>query len=75
MVFFEILMRAGASNVMLVTPLVPLTALLLGNMFLAEPILLYEIAGVATIGLGLLSIDGRLPRRAMRVISKRFGRP
>ncbi len=71
-VFFEILTRAGASNVMLVTLLIPVTALLLGNMFLAEPILLYEIAGAATIGLGLLSIDGRLPRRAMRVISERL---
>ena len=48
------------------------TALLLGNMFLAEPIPVYEIAGAATIGLGLLSIDGRLPRRVMRVISERL---
>ena len=45
------------------------------TMFLAEPILLYEIAGAATIGLGLLSIDARLPRRAMRVISKRLAVP
>ena len=37
-VFFEVLTRAGASNVMLVTLLIPVTALLLGNMFLAEPI-------------------------------------
>ena len=74
-VFFEILTRAGASNVMLVTLLIPVTALLLGNMFLAEPILVYEIAGAATIGLGLLSIDGRLPRRAMRVISERLAVP
>ena len=74
-VFFEILTRAGASNVMLVTLLIPVTALLLGNMFLAEPIPVYEIAGAATIGLGLLSIDGRLPRRAMRVISERLAVP
>ena len=74
-VFFEILTRAGASNVMLVTLLIPVTALLLGTMFLAEPILVYELAGAATIGLGLLFIDGRLPRRAMRVISKRLAVP
>ena len=74
-VFFEILTRAGASNVMLVTLLIPVTALLLGNMFLAEPILVYEIAGAAIIGLGLLSIDGRLPRRAMHVISERLAVP
>lgn len=71
-VFFEILTRAGASNVMLVTLLIPVTALLLGNMFLAEPVFVYELAGAATIGLGLLSIDGRLPRWAVRVISERL---
>ena len=31
-VFFEILVRAGGSNVMLVTLLIPVTALLLGNL-------------------------------------------
>ena len=66
-VFFEILVRAGGSNVMLVTLLIPVTALLLGNLFLSEPILRFEIAGAATIGLGLLFIDGRLPRRATRI--------
>ena len=73
-VFFEILTRAGASNVMLVTLLMPVTALLLGNLFLAEPIVLRELAGAATIGLGLLFIDGRLPRRAMRAASRRGAR-
>ena len=66
-VFFEILVRAGGSNVMLVTLLIPVTALALGNLFLSEPILVFEIAGAATIGLGLLFIDGRLPRRAARL--------
>ena len=70
-VFFEILVRAGGSNVMLVTLLIPVTALLLGNLFLSEPILLYEVAGAATIGLGLLFIDGRLSRGAMRVTTTR----
>ena len=70
--FFEILTRAGASNVMLVTLLMPVTALLLGNLFLAEPIFVRELAGAATIGLGLLFIDGRLPRRAMRAASRRL---
>ena len=65
-VFFEILVRAGGSNVMLVTLLMPVTALLLGNAFLAEPILAFEIAGAAIIALGLLFIDGRLPRKALR---------
>ena len=60
-------MRAGGSNVMLVTLLIPVTALLLGNLFLSKPIYMFEIAGAATIGLGLLFIDGRLPRWATRI--------
>ena len=66
-VFFEILVRAGGSNAMLVTLLMPVTAVLLGNLFLSEPVFAFEIAGAATIGLGLLFIDGRLPRRATRL--------
>ncbi len=54
-VFFEILSSAGssnASNAMLVTLLIPVTALLLSNLFLDEPILIYELTCAATIGLG-----------------------
>ncbi len=58
-VFFKILVRAGASNVMLVTLLIPVTALALGNVFLGEPINLKEIIGAVIIGAGLLFIDGR----------------
>jgi len=59
-VFFKILARAGASNAMLVTLLVPITALLLGNAFLNEPIRAKEVIGACIIGMGLLFIDGRL---------------
>ena len=59
-VFFRILVRAGASNVMLVTLLIPVTALVLGNLFLSESIQSKEIAGAAIIGAGLLFIDGRV---------------
>jgi drug/metabolite transporter (DMT)-like permease len=62
LVFFQILVRAGASNVMLVTLLIPVTALALGNVFLGEPIHLKEIAGAVIIGAGLLFIDGRVIR-------------
>ena len=58
-VFFQILVRAGAGNVMLVTLLIPITALLLGNVFLDEPIQPKEIIGAIVIGIGLLFIDGR----------------
>ncbi len=61
--FFKILVRAGASNVMLVTLLIPVTALVLGNIFLGEPIQPKEILGAAIIGTGLLFIDGRVINR------------
>ena len=65
-VFFQILVRAGASNVMLVTLLIPITALLLGYLFLDEAIRVQEIIGALVIGLGLLFIDGRLLKFAAR---------
>ena len=62
-IFFKILVRAGPSNVMLVTLLIPVTALILGSVFLSETIQLKEIAGALTIGAGLVFIDGRLINR------------
>lgn len=58
-VFFQILRRSGASNVMLVTLLIPVTAILLGWLVLGEPISTREIAGAIVIGSALLVIDGR----------------
>jgi drug/metabolite transporter (DMT)-like permease len=62
LVFFHLLVRAGASNVMLVTLLIPVTAVLLGNIFLGEPLRPAEIAGAMVIAIGLLFIDGRAVR-------------
>ena len=59
-VFFQILVRAGASNVMLVTLLIPISALALGYFFLGEEIRAKEIIGALIIGAGLLFIDGRI---------------
>jgi drug/metabolite transporter (DMT)-like permease len=61
--FFTILRRAGGSNVMLVTLLVPPSAVLLGFLFLDETVTLEQLVGMALIGLGLVAIDGRLLRR------------
>ncbi|MBB4359166.1 drug/metabolite transporter (DMT)-like permease [Bradyrhizobium sp. CIR18] len=66
-VFFQIIRRSGATNVMLVTLLIPVTAILLGWLVLGEPISMREIAGAIVIGSALLVIDGRvlnLPRRS-----------
>lgn len=62
-IFFKIIAAAGATVVSLVTLLVPVSAILLGTVFLGESLSLEEIAGMALIGLGLAVIDGRLARR------------
>ena len=59
-VFFQILRRSGATNVMLVTLLVPVTAILLGALVLGEQISPREIVGALVIGSALLLIDGRV---------------
>lgn len=70
LVFFKILVRAGAGNAMLVTLLIPVSAMLLGIAFLDEPFRWRDAAGAAIIGLGLLFIDGRLVRHAANLFSR-----
>lgn len=61
--FFRVLVRAGPTNLALVTFLIPVSAILLGTLFLGERLTLAQVFGMATIGLGLALIDGRLFRR------------
>lgn len=61
--YFRILSGAGATNLSLVTFLVPVSAILLGIVFLGETILPRHIFGMALIGFGLGLVDGRLFRR------------
>jgi drug/metabolite transporter (DMT)-like permease len=60
MIYFRILAAAGATNLMLVTFLLPISALALGIFFLGETITWQAIEGMALIGMGLAAIDGRL---------------
>jgi drug/metabolite transporter (DMT)-like permease len=60
--YFRILARAGATNVLLVTFLVPVSAILLGAAVLGERLQPRHFAGMALIGMGLAAIDGRLAR-------------
>jgi len=66
-VFFQIIQRSGATNVMLVTLLIPVTAILLGWLVLGEPLSMREIAGAIVIGSALIVIDGRALRMLQRV--------
>lgn len=58
--YFRILATAGATNLLLVTFLIPVSAILLGTLFLGETLLPRHFAGMALIGAGLAAIDGRL---------------
>jgi drug/metabolite transporter (DMT)-like permease len=59
-VFFQILVQSGASNVMLVTLLIPVTSILLGHLVLGEVIKPREIIGALVIASSLLVVDGRV---------------
>jgi len=61
LLYFRILASAGATNVLLVTFLIPVSALLLGVGVLGEVIHLLEYAGMGCIFIGLIVIDGRIP--------------
>ena len=67
--FFYILATAGATNVALVTFLNPVTAIILGTVFLGEQLEPAHIAGIAVIAVGLACIDGR-PLKALRITSQ-----
>jgi len=58
--YFNLVASAGATNASLVTLIVPASAMLLGFLFLGERLELFEIGGVVLIGLGLVTIDGRV---------------
>ena len=60
LIFFRIIERAGPSFVSLVTMLVPVSAILLGYLFLGEALTMREIVGALTIGSALLIIDGKV---------------
>lgn len=73
--YFRILSTAGATNLLLVTFLIPISAIILGVWFLGESLLPRHLAGMALIGVGLAAIDGRpwaaIRRLQMHVLEKR----
>ena len=59
LLYFRVLAAAGATNVLLVTFLIPISAILLGVGVLGEVIKVLEYIGMGCIFLGLIVIDGR----------------
>ena len=68
--YFRLLSTAGATNLSLVTFLIPVSATALGWAFLSEHLLPQHLAGFGLIALGLMAIDGRVGRW---VFAKRAG--
>jgi len=58
-IYFRVLATAGATNILLVTFLIPVSAILLGVMVLGEAPGWNAFGGMALIFLGLIAIDGR----------------
>lgn len=62
LLYFAILRRAGAANLMLVTLTIPPFAIALGAAFLGEALSVRAFAGFGVIALGILVTDGRILR-------------
>lgn len=69
-VYFHLLSTAGATNLLLVTFLVPVSAILLGALILGERLASIHFLGMALIGIGLAAIDGRPWRLCHRLWSQ-----
>ena len=70
LIYFRILASAGATNLLLVTFLIPVSAIVLGGSLLDERLEARQFGGMALIALGLAAIDGR----ALRLLRRRASR-
>ncbi len=72
--YFRILSTAGATNLLLVTLLIPVSAILLGTAVLGEQLELKHMLGMGLISIGLLSIDGRVVKIVKSKVPNRKAR-
>lgn len=70
LIYFQVIARAGATNALIVTFLIPVSAILLGIVLLGEALDMRQLAGMAAIFIGIAAIDGR----AARFIARTFRR-
>ena len=66
--YFRILSTAGATNLLLVTFLIPVSAIFLGAVILGERLDPEHFIGMALIGIGLAAIDGRLGKKVRALV-------
>ncbi|MCZ6645662.1 MAG: DMT family transporter [SAR324 cluster bacterium] len=72
-IYFRILASAGATNILMVTFLMPVVALLLGTAILNEGLDPGHLAGMALIALGLAAVDGRPFAPLTRYLARKPG--
>lgn len=75
LLYYRILARAGAANLMLVTLLIPPVAVALGAALLGERIGPEAALGYALLAAGLMVIDGRAPAALWRALARRNADP
>jgi drug/metabolite transporter (DMT)-like permease len=61
-IYFRLLASAGATNLLLVTFLIPVSAICLGVIVLGEQLRWNDFGGMSLIFIGLVAIDGRMLR-------------
>ncbi|WP_295317254.1 DMT family transporter [Roseobacter sp.] len=66
LLYYHVLSLAGSGNLMLVTLIIPPVAITLGALLRAEQLASNAWAGFALLALGMIVLDGRLPRRISR---------
>ena len=67
LIYYRLLKTAGATNVLLVTYLIPVSAILLGWLVLGEQLAWTMIGGMTIIYAGLILIDGRLLKKFRQI--------
>jgi drug/metabolite transporter (DMT)-like permease len=70
LIYFRLIARAGATNALIVTFLLPVSAILLGIVLLDEIVDARQIAGMAAIFIGVAAIDGRTARFIARMLRR-----
>jgi len=75
MIFLRVLARAGATNLMVVNFLNPVSAILLGGLILDEHLTRQQMVGMAAIAIGLAAIDGRPARWIGGAVRRVFSAP
>jgi len=66
LIYFRVLAVSGPTNILLVTFLIPISAILLGYLVLGERLGWNAFAGMGMVFIGLIAIDGRLIKRFRR---------